>query len=229
MKGTAPWRTGALRVAIDLRVDTRLVCRYQHLDATASTVLSLNQSSSKPVVVFFPSFRYAGKASAKLREISTATRVVLQPRFGSLGEANEFLTTALSGSDVLFLVLGSVFSEGIDSLGGKVDTAMIVGPALPEVNPLQEAKMETLAHMGREEAFRRTYLIPGMRKVNQALGRLVRAPEHRARVLLHCRRFAQSAYRELIDPVCREAPNLRSTEEMRTWLAAEENTVALPF
>ena len=89
--------------------------------------------------------------------------------------------------------------------------------------------METLAHMGRDEAFRRTYLIPGMRKVNQALGRLVRAPEHRARVLLHCRRFAQSAYRELIDPVCREAPNLRSTEEMRTWLAAEENTVALPF
>ena len=228
VKGAAPWRSGALRAAIDLRVDTRLVCRYRHLDATATAVLSLIQSSPKPVVVFFPSFRYAGEASAKLREISSLARVVLQPRFGSLGEANEFLAAALSRSDALFLVLGSVFSEGIDSLGGEVDTAMIVGPALPEVNPLQEAKMETLAHMGREEAFRRTYLTPGMRKVNQALGRLARAPEHRARIILHCRRFAQPAYRELIDPVCREAPNLRSTEEMRAWLAAEENTVALP-
>ena len=103
---------------------------------------------------------------------------------------------------------------------------MIVGPALPEVNMLQKAKMEACGGMDREEAFRRTYLIPGMRKVNQALGRLVRSPEHRARVILHCRRFDQPAFRALLAPVCREAPAIGCIEEIEAWLEGEENSVA---
>ena len=95
---------------------------------------------------------------------------------------------------------------------------MIVGPALPEVNTLQKAKMDAYSGIDREEAFRRTYLIPGMRKVNQALGRLVRSPEHRARVILHCRRFDQPAFRALLDPVCREAPAINCIEEVDDWL-----------
>lgn len=228
VRGEAPWRRGSLRVAVDLLGDTRYSRRRQHLDATVSSILALVRSSERPVVVFFPSFRYAGEARDRLRERSSPTRALLQPRFDNLREANEFLEIALRSSDVLFLVLGSVFSEGIDNLGGRVDVAMIVGPALPEVNPLQEAKMEALSELGRNEAFRRTYLIPGLRKVNQALGRLARSPEHRARVLLHCRRFGQPAYRELLDPVCRDAPCLRSLEELAAWLSEDQNTVASP-
>ena len=68
---------------------------------------------------------------------------------------------------------------------------MVVGPALPEVNPVQRAKLAAFEELGRDAAFDRVYRIPGMQKVNQALGRLVRAPGQRARVLLHCRRFAE--------------------------------------
>lgn len=228
VQGTAPWRNGSMKTAIDTQVDTRFTSRRRYLDDTASTILTLSQYSNKAVAVFFPSFRYAEEAFIRLRAISSDIRLSLQPRFSSVAEANGFLTMALSGSNALFLVLGSVFSEGIDVLGGQVDIAMIVSPALPEVNPLQEAKMQALSTMGRKEAFRRTYLIPGMRKVNQALGRLVRVPGHRARVLLHCRRFAEPVYRELLDPVCRDASVLQSPEEMLAWLTTEENSVALP-
>ena len=224
--GLAPWRTLALRVAIDIRGDTRFSRRHQHLDEIATAVLALINATEKPAIIYFSSYRYAIEANNRLGEISPLTKVVLQPRFGSQRETNQFLTTALVAGDAIFLVLGSVFAEGIDFLGGKVDTAMIVGPALPEVNMLQKAKMEACGAMDREEAFRRTYLIPGMRKVNQALGRLVRSPEHRARVILHCRRFDQPSFRALLDPVCREAPAISCIEEIEAWLEGEENSVA---
>jgi Rad3-related DNA helicase len=216
----------ALKVAIDIRGDTRFSRRRQHLDEIATAVLALIKATEKPAIIYFSSYRYAIEANNRLGEISPLTKVVLQPRFGSQRETNQFIDTAFVAGDALFLVLGSVFAEGIDFLGGKVDTAMIVGPALPEVNMLQKAKMEAYAGMDREEAFRRTYLIPGMRKVNQALGRLVRSPEHRARVILHCRRFDQPAFRALLDPVCREAPAFNCVEEIETWLEVGENSVA---
>src|SRR5690606_29871058 len=118
-----------------------------------------------------------------------ALRIALAPRGLSLAEQTAFIEENLLSAHALFLVLGTGFSEGIDLLGGHVDMAMVVGPALPEVNPLQEARREAFQHLGSEAAFDRAYRIPAMIKVNQALGRLVRAPGHRARILLHCRRF----------------------------------------
>ena len=225
-QGSAPWRKGSLKTAIDCSADTRFATREHYLDDTVSAAQTLIQAGQSPAVIFFPSFSYAEKVLDRLLVRHPKTKVVLQPRFRGLREANEFLETSLPASQALFLVLGSVFSEGIDSLGGMVDRAMIVGPALPEVNSLREAKMESIVAKNRDEVFRKTYLIPGIRKVNQALGRLVRAPGHRAKVVLHCRRFAQSAYRDLLTPDCRDAVVLRNPKDLADWLADQENTVA---
>lgn len=69
---------------------------------------------------------------------------------------------------------------------------MVVGPAIPDTtSALQKARHARFrAESGEKAAFRHTAILPGMRKVNQALGRLVRAPGQTAVVLLHCRRFA---------------------------------------
>jgi Rad3-related DNA helicase len=58
-----------------------------------------------------------------------------------------------------------------------------------------------------------------MTKVNQALGRLVRAPGHHARVLLHCRRFAEPAYAELLAPAYQGATPLATDADLAAWLA----------
>ena len=104
-------------------------------------------------------------------------------------------------------------------LGGRVTHAMVVGPALPEVNPVQRARLRDLAGLGREGAVERVYRIPGMQKVNQALGRLVRAPGQRARVLLHCRRFAEPAYVALLASDYRHGRRLESDSDLQDWLA----------
>ena len=107
----------------------------------------------------------------------------------------------------------------IDLLGGRVSRAMVVGPALPEVNPVQKARLAEVACLGRDEAFRRVYQAPGIQKVNQALGRLVRAPGQRAKVLLHCRRFAEASYANLLAPEYRGGALIATDRELDVWLS----------
>ena len=130
------------------------------------------------------------------------------------------LNRRLAFSDVLFLVLGSSFAEGIDLLGGRVTHAMVVGPALPEVNAVQKARLYAFASLGREAAFRRVYQIPGLQKVNQALGRLVRAPGQRAKVLLHCRRFAEPSYASLLAADYQMYREIGSEADLKDWLGS---------
>lgn len=109
---------------------------------------------------------------------------------------------------MLFLVLGSSFAEGIDLRGGRVSHAMVVGPALPEVNARQRSRLDELERTGasRDAAFDRVYRIPSLQTVNQGLGRLVRAPGHRTRVLLHGQRFVEVAFARLLALTTNWAP-----------------------
>ena len=118
-------------------------------------------------------------------------------------------------------MLGSSFAESIDALGGRITHAMVVGPALPEVNALQRARLDeaTRAGLTREQAFRRVYQIPGITRVNQALGRLVRAPGQRARVILHCKRFLEPSYASLLAPEYQLGANLLADSDLAAWLA----------
>ncbi len=96
-----------------------------------------------------------------------------------------------------------------------------VGPALPEVNAVQRARLAEATRHGltRDEAFRRVYQIPGMIKVNQALGRLVRAPGQQARVILHCRRFLDPGYTSLLAPEYQSGTALHTDADLTAWLA----------
>jgi len=144
----------------------------------------------------------------------------LQPRRSDLSSQSAWINDAIDRGQALFLVLGSSFAEGIDLLGGRVSHAMVVGPALPEVNPVQRARLSALSALGRDAAFDRVYRIPGMQKVNQALGRLVRAPGQSARVLLHCRRFAEPGYERLLSPEYRGGRRLLEPEDLPAWLGS---------
>ena len=59
-----------------------------------------------------------------------------------------------------------------------------------------------------------------MQKVNQALGRLVRAPGQRARVLLHCRRFAEPGYGRLLAPEYRPRMRIVEDGDLQSWLSS---------
>jgi Rad3-related DNA helicase len=129
-----------------------------------------------------------------------------------------FLDQSLRPGSILCLIVGGALGEGIDLLGGRIGSAVVIGPALPEVNALQEARRAMFELAGAEDAFALAYIRPGMRKVNQALGRLVRAPGQSARVLLHCRRFAQESYRSALSPEYGDPEILGSDDDLDSWL-----------
>ena len=217
----APWRRDAYDVALDLRVDTTFRRRAEHYGTTADTLAQLRAASpSAPVAAFFPSYAYAEAVALRLESAHPGLRAAMQPRSADLAAQHDWIEEQLALSDVLMFVLGGSFAEGIDHLGGRVTHALVAGPALPEVNALQRARLAAHArHVGDTEAFRRTYLVPGLQKVNQALGRLVRAPGQRARVVLHCRRFGEAAYASLLAPEYQLGRHVLDDDDLAAWLA----------
>ena len=190
----------------------------------SSVICPPSTGRRSPVAVFFPSYAYADAVAQTCAASHPSLRIAQQPRGLDLAAQTAFIESALAENDALFLVLGTGYTEGIDLLGGRVTHAMVVGPALPEVNAVQRAKLAHSPAKSRDAAFRLVYQVPGMQKVNQALGRLVRAPGHRATVLLHCRRFAEKNYRDLLDPELQAAVVLDADELLAAWLAGHEIT-----
>ncbi|MDX2110719.1 MAG: helicase C-terminal domain-containing protein [Verrucomicrobiota bacterium] len=222
LPGTAIWRDGAYHMGVDIRVDTRMKSRARFYAATAETIISATLHSREPIAVFFPSYRYADEVRARVEALDSFVRIVTQPRGAPLEEQTTFIDEALLSAHALFLVLGTGFGEGIDVLGGKVRLAIVVGPALPEVNAAQNARMENRNHLPRATAFREVYLIPAMTKINQALGRLVRAPGQSAAILLHCQRFAAADYQALLAPEYRDGTVIKDMNGLDSWVI--ENT-----
>ena len=232
----APWRDDAYDVAVDTRVETTFKQRANYYGTTAATIETMHAAASasgprlstlssglssafSAIAIFFPSYAYAESVLRALENSGSVLRVALQPKLPDLAAQNAWVEESLALTDALFLVLGSSFAEGIDLLGGRVTHAMVVGPALPEVNPVQKARLETYSGLGREAAFRRVYQIPGLQKVNQALGRLVRAPGQKAKVLLHCRRFADTSYSSLLAMEYQFYREVANETELHDWLS----------
>ncbi|MGC9450349.1 MAG: ATP-dependent DNA helicase [Oceanipulchritudo sp.] len=216
--GDAPWLAGCFEVMVDARVDTRFRNRDRFLDMTAATIGLSALDTKGCTVAFFPSYAYAERVMERLAFHYPALRSALQPGNLPLEEQNAFLDEALHFNDVLFLVLGSRFSEGIDILGGRVHRAIVVSPALPEVNARQRAR-ELLAGGSRAEAFRSVYQIPGMRKITQAIGRLVRNPDQRARVLLQGRRFMEPDFLDLLPSYLQPVDTIITDQDLQEkWL-----------
>ena len=217
--GHAPWREDAYHIAIDTRVDTRYKQRDKYYETTARTIAALiAQSPGVPVAVFFASYLYAENIKSYLNALNPGARVQVQPRGVDLAEQETFIDQGLLMADALFLILGSSYAEGVDKLGGRIDIAMVVGPALPEVNAIQDAKMDIHPSTERDAAFTDIYIIPAMRRIHQALGRIVRAPGQRAKVLLHGKRYNQSAYHQQLAPEYLQATTITSDNELLEWL-----------
>lgn len=98
-----------------------------------------------------------------------------------------------------FAVLGGVFGEGVDLVGDRLVGVAVVGPGLPQVSARQE-KLRDHFEQTRGCGFDYAYRYPGMNKVLQAAGRLIRTPEDRGVVLLFDSRFIAPDYLRLMPP-----------------------------
>ncbi|MCC5833504.1 MAG: hypothetical protein JJU20_02115 [Opitutales bacterium] len=218
--GKADWIARAYRIAIDLRVNTRYNARRASLPRICANLNALREQSGPAVVAFAPSYEFARQIAEYLRFHLPALRVIEQPRNSqSSGTSPDaFLAENLPFCDILLLIMGSPFAESIDQLGGKVHCASIISPGLPSRDFLSLQRFE--ADLGNErERFLRHSQIPGMIRVAQAMGRLVRDPAHRVSVLLQCERFAEASTAQLLPDYCRRAKLITDDADWEQWVA----------
>ena len=98
------------------------------------------------------------------------------------------------GAPVLLLaVSGGAFAEGVDYPGEMLQAVVVVSPALPMVRFEQE-RMRRYFEERFERGFEYAYVIPGMTRVVQSAGRLIRSESDTGVVVLACRRFLQAPY-----------------------------------
>jgi len=96
-------------------------------------------------------------------------------------------------------MLGGIFGEGVDLPGDSLASVVIVGVGLPQVNRQTEQLREHYQSV-YSRGFEFAYLYPGLQKVNQAMGRVVRGTTDSGHALLIDNRYVHREYRGLLAP-----------------------------
>lgn len=151
-------------------------------------------------MVFFPSYKMLEEVyDIYEREFSVNwIRSICQTSAMKEREREEFLQEFEQEDDslVAFCIMGGIFSEGIDLLGEKLIGAILVGTGLPQIGNEREILRNFYAE-GGENGFDYAYRYPGMNKVLQAAGRVIRTKEDTGMILLLDERFWQREYSSL--------------------------------
>jgi DNA excision repair protein ERCC-2 len=170
----SPFTAEQLTVQIVSDISTR----YQHRDDSVSPIVDLisRQYKTKPgnYLAFFSSFEYLQKITLSFKTRYPDIPVWEQTRRMAEAEQDQFLARfTLTGQGIGFAVLGGSFAEGIDLPGKRLTGAFIATLGLPQVNPVNEQiKQRMNAIFG--PGYDYTYLFPGIQKVVQAAGRVIR-------------------------------------------------------
>lgn len=175
-------------------VNTRYTGRADSVPLIAQRIREVTAAHPGKYMVFFPSFAYLQMAAACLDD--PALRI--QAPGMTLEERADFLSAYVPGGPPVtgLCVMGGVFSEGIDLPGDALDGVIIVGVGLPQVN-LHREILRRYYDEALQAGFQYAYRIPGMQKVAQAAGRVIRTPQDRGVVLLLDDRYLQGEYRTL--------------------------------
>ena len=150
-------------------------------------------------MIFFPSYKMLNDVYDKVKELGLIgdVDIICQDARLSEQEREEFLSRfeERGKSVVGFVILGGIFSEGIDLTGEHLIGAAVIGTGLPMVCNENEIKMNYFTRrQGR--GFEYAYLYPGMNKVLQAAGRVIRTMTDKGIILLLDERFVT---RQVVD------------------------------
>lgn len=192
---------------------------YRNRDGSMSVVVEkihqMLQTQKGNFLVFFPAYRYMEQVYELFVEthrdvgyetfkqestMSEEERLAFIDRLQAERFQRELGNTSEApvSSTVGFAVLGGVFGEGIDLVGERLVGVAIVGVGMPglcaERNEIKDY------YGGGFKGFQFAYTFPGMTKVLQAAGRVIRTPEDKGVVLLLDSRFNRNDYRRLLPP-----------------------------
>lgn len=193
----APFRAEQLEVRIASQISTRYRERQASLAPIAELIADQYQRQPGNYLAFFSSFEYLQQVASLLAERFPGIPLWAQAPGMDETARQAFLDRFVAnGQGVGFAVLGGAFGEGVDLPGTRLIGAFVATLGLPQVNPVNEQFKQRL---GRQfgAGFDYAYLYPGVRKVIQAAGRVIRGDQDRGVLVLIDERFAEQRVQQM--------------------------------
>lgn len=188
-----------------LIINNSISTKYKNREATyhkvVETITHAINGKKGNYIAFFPSYLYMEEVYQRFVETidQEAVTAMIQERGLSEKEKEAFLETFQEESDqtlIAFAVLGGMFGEGIDLKGEKLSGAIIIGVGLPSIG-LERDLIKQHFDQQSNNGFQYAYIYPGMNKVMQAAGRVIRTDKDIGLVVLIDERFGYNDYKGL--------------------------------
>lgn len=189
----SPFPKSNRRIVVMTDVDTTYKSRAQHYDRITERIGQIAESLSGNVLALFPSYAFLQEIS--MRSAWMGRRVFVQQPDMTEYERKSILDalSAAEGPCLVLAVSGGMYAEGIDYAGEMLSAVCIVGPSLPAVTFEQEL-LKRYFDEQYAAGFEYAYLIPGMTRVVQSAGRVIRSERDIGVIALLCKRFASPMY-----------------------------------
>ncbi|MCD7943904.1 MAG: ATP-dependent DNA helicase [Clostridia bacterium] len=204
LKLPSPYDEENLEIIIADKVSTRFADRNASADTIAELVFAVAEAHTGNYICYLPSYKYLSLLRDKFEKLYGGKEIDVTAEERTAGgfDRKSFLSGFVPSperSHVGFCVLGGAFSEGVDLSGDRLSGVIIVGVGLPgissELNLLSDY-YDGICERGHEFA----YIFPGMNRVLQAAGRVIRSENDRGIVLLIDDRFASPQYISMLPP-----------------------------
>ncbi len=203
----SPFESGALCVGIMDKVSVRATAREDTLPEIARIIITAMKPRRGNYMVFCPSYDYMEDVARAFHTLTPKTPMAVQKRGMTTSEREAFLSNFKEegeGYFVGFCVSGGIFSEGVDLVGRRLIGTVVVGVGLPGVSAERELIASYYGDLygeGKEYA----YLYPGLNRILQAAGRVIRREDDRGVAVLiddrlrdeACRRVFPASWRSL--------------------------------
>ncbi|MGL1903181.1 MAG: ATP-dependent DNA helicase [Fibrobacterales bacterium] len=204
----SPFPTENLKVLIADTIETTYKQRNASLGSVVDSIDALVNAKPGNYMVYFPSYAYMNHGVEQFISQNPHVKTVVQESGMAEDERTAFIehfhefaeerNAQNPQSLVGFAVMGGVFSEGVDLIGDRLSGVAIVGVGLPGIST--ERNLVKDYFDTHRVGFEYAYMYPGMNKVLQAAGRVIRTMSDRGTVLLIDSRFSRCEYSELFPP-----------------------------
>ncbi|MFY9825098.1 MAG: helicase C-terminal domain-containing protein [Thermoanaerobaculia bacterium] len=186
------------RVVIDPSVATTFRARPLNYDRIAERLAGFADSVPGNCLALFPSYAFLSEITGRMRLRNK--RVLVQRQADNEQERDlllQALRSAVFGDILLVAVAGGVFAEGVDYPGEVLKAVAVVGPCLPALT-LEQQLLKDYYEERFEKGFEYSFVVPGMTRVVQAAGRLIRSPQDTGVIALFDQRFLHAPYRDYL-------------------------------
>ena len=215
----SPFKKENLKIYTCPKVSVKYKNRNQTYKMVSDYLKTFIEGKIGNYLIYLPSYEYLDNLKEVI-ELPINCDIYFQNRDMNELDKEEFLSHFVDSptkTTVGFAVLGGAFGEGIDLVSDRLIGVAIIGIGMPRINFISD-QIKDYYNENDLNGYNYAYVYPGMNKVMQAIGRVIRDENDRGAVLLIDERYALNEYRELFKSEWSEYEMIFSTDELKQSL-----------